>query len=104
MISQERLEKALTYLAESDLSFSEARVEMDRAEHKAKAVKDAIFHHETGTVAERSAKAGTSAEYNDAMEEYFAALGAWDYIKNKRHTEELIIDVWRSIEASRRRA
>lgn len=104
MISNARLEAALTYLAESDLSFSEALVNMDRCERKAKAVREAIFLREEGTIPAREAAAGTHTEYLEALGEYHEALGAWDYIKNKRHTEELIVDVWRSIEASRRRA
>ena len=104
MISQDRLEKAITFLAESDNSFAEAKVDMERAKHKADAVQNAIFLRETGTVAERSAKAGISEEYDKAMSVYFEAMGLFDYIRNKRRTEELVVDIWRSIEASRRKA
>jgi hypothetical protein len=104
MISQQRLEKAIIYLAETDETLAAAHVEMERAEFRAKATRDAIFLHSEGTVAERAAKAGVSTEYDEAMSLYFAALGGHDKIKNKRNTEELVIDVWRSIEASRRKA
>ena len=104
MISQDRLEKAMTFLAESDQPFADARMAMERAKYKADAVHNTIFLHETGTVAERSARAGISEEYDKAMGVYFEALREYDYVKHKRSTEELIVDVFRTLEASRRKS
>jgi hypothetical protein len=104
LISESRLEKAMRFLAETDEPFAEAHMAAERALHKAKATRDAIFLHSEGTVAERSAKAGISEEYDKAMSLYFDAYRLYDGLKHKRTTEELVIDVWRSLEASRRKA
>jgi hypothetical protein len=104
MFGQERLEKAMIYLAESDATFAEAHMDMERAEYRAKAIRNQVFLHCEGTVAERSAIADTSGEYDKAMGTYFESLREYDYLKNKRKTEELVIDVYRTLEASRRRA
>lgn len=92
------------YLSTTDEEAAQLRVDAERAEFKAKAMKDAIFMHREGTVAERTAYAGSAPEYLTAMSEYFDALRASDYVRNKRQTETLVVEVWRSINANRRQA
>lgn len=102
-ITDERAEKALRFLAETDAECGELRAETERAEFKAKAIKDAIFRHAEGTVAERTAHAGASDEYREAMDDYFACLSRYDAMKNKRGTEAIVLDTWRTIQANQRR-
>ena len=102
MISKERLEKALTFLAETDETFAYHKTHVAQTDHKAKAIKSAMFLRFDGTVAERTAKAESSDEYQDALEIYFTALNALEKLKNKRQTESIVIEVWRSLESSRR--
>ena len=107
MISQDRLEKAMNYLATTDLKAAEWTAEAERMEFKARATKDAIFLHNPEnlkTVAEREAYAGSNSEYMMAMDAYFEALQESLAVKNKRQTEALVIDVWRSMNANRRQA
>ena len=101
LITEVRLQKALTYLAETDEPAAAMRADVERAEFKAKAVKDAMFLHAEGTVADRSAKAGASAEYAQAMESYFQTLKDSDAMRNKRATESIVIDAWRSLNSGR---
>ena len=101
-ITTERMEKALSYLAETDETCAQLRADMERAEFKARATKDALFMRLTGTVAERTAQAGASEEYETAMNRYFDYLHAWESVRNKRGTESIVIEVWRSIGAARR--
>lgn len=101
LINDERLETALTRLAKSDALIAELHMKAERAEFRAKAIKDAIFLRSEGSVAERSAIAGTHPEYTAAMEEYFMALQAHDTLKNERSREILVIDVWRSLSSAR---
>jgi hypothetical protein len=75
---------------------------MDRAEAKAEAIKDTIFLHEEGSVADRSAKARTAKVYQDAMDDYFKSRRRMKGVENKRKTEIIIVDVWRSLNSSRR--
>lgn len=101
LITEERLEKALRYLAETDERAASLRADVERAEYKAKAVRDKVFLLEEGSVAERNARAGTNSAYDDAMTAYFDALKASDAVRNKRATEAIVIEAWRSLNANR---
>ena len=102
MISVERMEKALKYLAETDETFAYHKAHAARTEHKAKAIKQAQFlHSDEKTIAERQACAENSEEYKAAMDNYFEALRESEHVKNKRATESIVIEVWRSLNSSR---
>lgn len=103
MISQDRMELALRYLAESDEECARLKANMENFEFKARAVRDAIFMRMEGSVADRNAKAGAHDDYCEAMDTYFAALQEYEAMRNKRSTESIVIDVWRSLNADRRR-
>jgi len=45
--------------------------------------------------------AGTADEYVAAMEEYFEMLKASEAVRNKRSTESVVIDCWRSLNSGR---
>lgn len=101
LITDERLEKALAKLAETDGKVAQLHADLERAEFRSKAIKDAIFLRSEGSVAERNAIAGTHPEYSAAMEAYFAALQAHETMKNGRSREVLVVDVWRSMSSAR---
>lgn len=101
LITDSRLESALKKLAESDLIIAKLHADAERAEFRAKATKDAIFLRETGSVAERSAKAGVHPEYEQAMEHYFKAIQAHEGLRNVRSREVIIIECWRSMNSAR---
>ena len=100
-ITEDRMDKALRYLVDTDESAASLRAEVERAEYKAKATRDKVFLLEEGSVAERNAKAGTNGTYDAAMIAYFDALKASDAVRNKRATEAIVIDCWRSLNANR---
>jgi len=102
MISGDRLEKALTYLATTDVTAAQLKVEVSRKEYIAKKVRARMFLQASGNNEERKAQAETSAEVEAAESERFAAEAEFEKLKAKRLTEELVIEVWRSLEASRR--
>ena len=102
MISEDRLHQALTYLATTDEPCAKLRADVGRAEFKAKVVKDAIFKRLDGSVADRTAEAGASDEHAAAMNEYFDVLERYEAMRNKRATEVVVVDTWRSLNASRR--
>ena len=101
-ISTERMEQALTFMAETDQTCAQLRADMERAEFKARATKDALFMRLTGTVAERTAQAGASEEYETAMNRYFDFVSAYESVKNKLSTEAIVCECWRSLNANRR--
>jgi hypothetical protein len=102
LISDERAQKALVYLAETDESCADAKADMERAEFKAKAVKNETFLHSTGTVAERQAFAECSVAHREALDDYFGAIRRYSAIANKRETERIVMDTWRTVQANRR--
>jgi hypothetical protein len=102
MIDEARLAKALTYLATTDEPCAELRTDMERAEFKAKAIKDVVFRHLSGSVADRQAEAGTAEEYTEAMDAYFDTMQKYEAMRNKRTTETIVVETWRSLNASRR--
>ena len=101
VVTDEHMEAALRRLAATDDLAAELHTKVERTEFKAKAVKDAQFLRMQGAVAERQAMAGASAEYETAMDEYFAALQAYEALRNERTRKVIVIEVWRSLNSAR---
>jgi hypothetical protein len=101
LVTDEILEAALKRLAATDDLSAELHTKVERAEFKAKAIKDAVFLRSEGTAGERSALAGASTDYQSAMDEYFTALQAHEALKNERARKVIVIDVWRSLNSAR---
>jgi hypothetical protein len=102
MISDERREKAMRYLAETDLECAELEGEQVRREYLLDMIKDRCFLTAEGNVREREATANTAAEVQRAHEEWVQALVRFKHMKSKRQTEAMICDQWRSENANRR--
>ena len=105
MISEQRLEKALSFLAETDETNAEANANvkyLDRLLKRKKAL------HITGNTEDKSISAKeqsyyASTIYKTAVEEIFTAEVKASTLQNKRDKEGLIIDLFRTLEASRRK-
>lgn len=103
MIDEDRLEKALKYLATTDDDCAGLRADMARTEFKAKAVRAAMVKLSTGSSASaREAEADTTTEVETAWESHFKAMHAYHAMANKRSTESIVVDTWRSMNANRR--
>jgi hypothetical protein len=102
MISEERCEKALRYLAETDEQAAELKADVDRSEYKAKAMKAACFLTLAGTVAEREAQSQANDSVKQAYEAHFKAIRDYQAVANKRALQVLVVEVWRSLQANRR--
>jgi hypothetical protein len=103
-ITQDKMEAAMTFLAETDSSFATAKTNLERMDILRKRVRQRIFLTEEGSVALREAKADTHEDVIAADDNYIAALLAYEKLKAQRQRAESVKDVWRTIEASRRRA
>lgn len=101
LINDTRLEKALTKIAQTDELVAQLHADQERAEFRAKAIKDAVFLRSEGSVAERNAIAGTHPEYSAAMEIYFKALETHEGLRNERSREFTICEIWRSLSSAR---
>ena len=101
MINYERVEKALTRLAETDQVLADRKADVESLKYQCKAIHSAIFSRLEGTVKEREALADNHDNYRRSMENYFKAISLYEGLRNERHKEELIIEVWRSINSAR---
>lgn len=105
MITEKRLEDALKYLADTDEESAEASANvkyLDRLLKRKKAL------HITGNANDKSISAKEQAyyasnTYKDAIDELFQAEVKATTIENKRDKEGIIIDLFRTLEASRRK-
>ena len=103
MISEDRLSKALTYLSQTDEPSAELKADVARKEYLCKLARSRAFLLANGTsVEQKKAIAETSTGVSDAEASLADAIVAFEKIKAKRATEELIVEVWRSVNANRR--
>ena len=105
MITEKRLENALKYLADTDEENAKANANvkyLDRLLKRKKAL------HITGNTSDKSISAKEQTYYaidiyKNAVQELFNAEVAASTLENKRDKEGLIIDLFRTLEASRRK-
>ena len=105
MITEKRLEDALTFLSDTDESNAESNANvkyLDRLLKRKKAL------HITGNTEDKSISAKeqsyyASDIYKNAVDEIFTAEVKASTLENKRDKEGLIIDLFRTLEASRRK-
>ena len=105
MITEKRLENALKYLADTDEENAKANAQvkyLDRLLKRKKAL------HITGNTSDKSISAKeqtyyASDTYKDAIQELFDAEVEASTLENKRDKEGIIIDLFRTLEASRRK-
>jgi hypothetical protein len=104
MITQDKMEAAMQFLADTDKDFADAKADLARAEIFCKRIRQRVFLTEIGTVAERNAKAETYIDVETADQDYIAALTTFEQLKARRQRAELVVEVWRSLNANQRRA
>jgi hypothetical protein len=103
MITEQRLTQALKYLAETDEPAAKAKAYMLGLGGQEKTILATQFIGAEGTVAFREATAMTSKEYADWASQYKGSVYDFEILRNKRSTEALIVEVWRSLNANQRR-
>ena len=101
-LTQDRMEDAIEHLSSTDELAADAKTEVEREDYRRDAIKDAIFLRSDGSVAERNAISKTHPEYAAACEKYFNALQKFERMKNKRSTEAIVVEAWRSVNSNRR--
>ena len=101
-VDEQSVERALNYLRDTAGELARAQAHVKYLEHKLKVVKGEQYQDAQGTVAEREASAYTSQAYKDVLEELKDAWYQSEELKALRMAAELRIEVWRSLEASKR--
>lgn len=103
MISADRLQKALEYLATTDEPAAKAKAYLMGLEEITKTIKATEFLKAKGTNGERDAAAYASANYQTHIDKIEEATFDYETMRNKRLTEALIVEVWRTLSANQRR-
>ena len=103
MITDEELSEKLAYLAETDDKAAIAKALVKALERKEKTVKAMGFLEAEGTVASREHKAVSSDEWDKHVNDYKSAVADSETYENKRNTAALVCEVWRTLQANRRR-
>lgn len=97
MIEESRVEAAVAFIRDSAVRLGELTGVCKALEHKRKVVYGRAFQSvETGTVAEREAKAHTSDEFRSVVEEIQNAWADKTTLETQIRAAELTIETWRS--------
>ena len=105
MITEKRLEESLKYLADTDEESASANANVKYLDRLLKS-KKAL--HITGNKEDKSISAKeqtyyASNTYKEAIDELFKAEVEASTLDNKRDKEGIVIDLFRTLEASRRK-
>jgi hypothetical protein len=103
-ITQDRMENAMEYLTDTDDAFAAMKTLLARTEILAKRARARIFlTGDKGSVEAKKAAAETHTEVCAADDTYIEAMREYETLKARRSRAEILIEVWRTLEASRRR-
>ena len=103
MIDSDNMEKAMGYLAQTDYSYAEAKTNLLRSEILCKRVRARHYlTAEGGNVEARKAAVEGAQDVIDADEALIAATLAYEQLRARRQRAEIVIQVYRTLEASRR--
>lgn len=101
-VGPERLRKALIYLAETDEPFAKAKALVEGLSEQRKTIKAVAYLQSTGSQGDRTEMAYACAAYKQHIDKLNDAIYDFEIMRNKRSTESLIVEVWRSFNAARR--
>ena len=106
MITEQRLEKELIYRAETDEEHAKLKTKVEYLDWKKKKLKGDFITNKCSdnlSLGVRSEKWYASEEYGKFIEEHSKEYEKFNVLDNKRKTEGIIIDLFRTLEASRRK-
>jgi hypothetical protein len=103
VISQERLEKALTRIARTDETCAQLKGQVLRTEFMAKVAEALAFKQSEASSAEGKKQDARLSDIVQAKwEEHFKAVTEYEKVRASREREMVIIEVFRTLESSRR--
>ena len=105
MITEDRLEQSLKFIAETDESSAEANANVKYLDRLLKRKKALFIMHdrELKSVSAKEHAFYASDIFSKAIDELFQAEVKASTLENKRDKEGMIIDLFRTLEASRRK-
>ena len=104
-VSEERVTQALKYLVETDESCARAKALMKGLDGQTKSIEAIEFLKTKGLGAqgEREKMARASQNYRNHINLCTDAIFDYELVNNKRNTEAMVIEVFRSLNANRRK-
>lgn len=93
----------MEYLAETDDQYALAKADLLRTEILAKRIRARVFVSEAGSVEARKAAAEAHSEVIEVDDALVQATVTFETLKARRSRAEILIDVYRTLEASRRK-
>jgi histone H3/H4 len=103
-ISDEEIEKAVHYLAESAKDYAKWKSRMKYLESHRKSIRSAEVLRANGkTISENIHRGEASEAYNEILKEYEEAVYEFTLLDAYRHAAEAKIEAWRTLQASNRR-
>lgn len=93
----------MEYLAETDDQYALAKADLLRTEILAKRIRARVFVSESGSVEARKAAAEAHSEVIEVDDALVQATVTFETLKARRSRAEILIDVYRTLEASRRK-
>ena len=101
-ISQEKMESAMMFLAQTDIPAAQAKGKVKALDQYGRTVKAFGFLEATGTVAEREAKSYASDKWKQHVDNVEQAVIDAETLDNQRASAMGVRDVWRTLQANRR--
>ena len=102
-ISEQRLEQALTFIAESDLQIGHWRAQVLRSEFLAKSAEALAFKAQQGPIEDKKMSARLTPEVCAAWEKHFEAVLEYEKLKAQRERQYIVIELYRTMSANLRR-
>ena len=102
-ISEERLEQALKFIAESDQQIGHWRAEVLRSEFVMKSAMALAFKAQEGSIEDRKQSALLLPEVKEAAERHFKAVLEYEKLKAQRERQYIVIELYRTMSANLRR-
>lgn len=104
-LTEERVDQALAEIAQTDLQVAEWKGAVLRTEFTAKSAEALAYKAlgSEGSVEDRKQAVKLVPEVQAAWEQHFLAVVKHEALKARREREFIVIDLYRTVEASRRK-
>lgn len=101
-VTADQIERAMQFLATTDLEVGERKGETLRTEFMAKVAESLTYKQLTGGVEERKRALMLDENVQKAWDKHFQAIVQHETLRARRKRAELLIELYRTFEASRR--
>ena len=103
MISEDRVDKALRFLRETDSVAARAKSLMVGLDEQKKTIFATEYLKSEGSQGDKKEMAHASENYIEHIKKYKDSVYDYEELRNRRQTEILVIETWRSQNANARR-